>query len=283
MTPNTWPVVGAKANQAWLRLIGQIYRNGNSARPRGLEIKEILCNTTVTDMRFPIVSIRRRKLGYKFLAAEAWWILCGRNDVASIKSYSRHIASFSDDGHYFSGAYGVRVVDQLRYVVDTLVKDIDSRQAVLTIWRQNPRDSKDIPCTISVQWLIRNARLYCIDTMRSSDAGLGFPYDCFNFSMLSAYILLLLRERSGFFKEIELGALYLTAGSSHLYVNARNDGAPNVPYVIEDVEEVLQHQDEIDYAPLCIDDFENADQLLEHLELCKDKHGKMDFMQEFQK
>ena len=45
----------------------------------------------------------------------------------------------------------------------------------------------------------------------------------------------------------------------------------------------LQHQDEIDYAPLCIDDFENADQLLEHLELCKDKHGKMDFMQEFQK
>jgi hypothetical protein len=101
--------------------------------------------------------------------------------------------------------------------------------------------------------------------------------------MLSAYILLLLRERSGFFKEIELGALYLTAGSSHLYVNARNGGAPNVPYVIEDVEEVLQHQDEIDYAPLCIDDFENADQLLEHLELCKDKHGKMDFMQEFQK
>jgi thymidylate synthase len=122
---------------------------------------------------------------------------------------------FSDDGRVLYGAYGPRIHEQLGYVLRVLANDPTSRQAVMTIWRNNPPASKDIPCTLSVQFLIRNNKLYCFDTMRSSDLWLGWPYDVFSFSMLSLYIVLLLREGRGM--KLKLGELWITAGSQHIY------------------------------------------------------------------
>src|SRR5690606_21129551 len=103
---------------------------------------------------------------------------------------------------------------QIGYVIAKLVEDRDTRQAVVNIWRESPPESRDIPCTLSLQWLIRNGKLYCIATMRSSDLWLGHPYDTFNFSAISFYILLQLRT-SGIL--VTLGDLHLTAGSKHIY------------------------------------------------------------------
>jgi thymidylate synthase len=225
-------------------------------------------------MAQPIVTVKQRKLGHRFLVAESWWIISGRNDVASIRPYSPHIASFSNDGIYFDGAYGPKVIDQLRYVVDTLEKDPDSRQAVIGIWRPNPRDSKDIGCTLSVQWLIRDGKLNCLDTMRSSDAWLGIVYDWWNFTALSAYVLLLLRERSERFKDVRLGTLYVTAGSQHLYVNPKQDGMPNIPYTMEDVVGLLGSMNPdslIPYNSLNVDEFTSPPDFITHLELLKDR------------
>jgi hypothetical protein len=232
-------------------------------------------------MTRPVVDVLVRKLGYRFMAAEAWWILSGRNDVESIRKYSPHIASFSDDGKFFHGAYGPKILDQLTYVIDSLQKDADTRQAVLSIWRENPRVSRDVPCTISAQWLIRDGKLHCIDTMRSSDAWLGWPYDVFNFSCLSAYILLMLRERASFFNSVRLGCLSLVAGSSHLYLHPDEDGASNIPYTVSDVEHVIESElvaledgrctHRIQYAPLNVGDFVSPEDFLTHLGARKDR------------
>ena len=128
------------------------------------------------------------------------------------------------------------VVDQLTYICDMLEEDHDTRQSLLTIWRPNPRASRDIPCTISLQWVLRDNKLHCIDTMRSSDAWLGWPYDMFNISMLSGMILLMLRDREyrgtsddpigdndWTWCDVELGDIIMTAGSSHIY--ASNEAA----------------------------------------------------------
>lgn len=204
-------------NKQWLAKLQEIIDKGEVSQPRGMLVKELLNSHTEVDMKYPILSIPERKLGYKFMVREAWWIMDGRNDVESIQAYSKAISSFSDDGFYFKGAYGPRVVDQLHYIVDSLIEDINTRQAVLTIWRPNPRASKDIPCTVNIQWFIRNNTIYCIDTMRSSDIWLGWPYDIFNFTMLTGYIMLLLRERG--VNNLQLGKIYLNAGSQHLYEN----------------------------------------------------------------
>lgn len=169
-------------------------------------------------MSHPVMGVQERGLGYKFMAAEAAWILSGDNRVATIAQYSKQISRFSDDGEFFFGAYGPKIRDQLPYIMQTLARDVDSRQAVINIWREQPRQTKDVPCTISLQWLIRSNQLHCFDTMRSSDAWLGWPYDVFNMSMVSIYLLAALRRHHPqTFNQVTLGNLYLTAASQHLY------------------------------------------------------------------
>lgn len=203
------------ATLAWLNTLNSIYSSGLAAAPRGMPIKELLAFSTRVDMHYPIVDVPERKLGYKFMAAEAAWMLSGDNRVETIAPYSQTIAKFSDDGLTFFGAYGPHILAQLGYVIDTLIKDPDSRQAVCAIWQANPPESLDIPCTVSAHWLIRHERLYCVDYMRSSDIWLGWPYDVFNFSMLSYYIALMIREATG--KWYAPATLTLMASSQHLY------------------------------------------------------------------
>ena len=207
-------ITAGKADDVWIQLLDRINRYGEPYSPRGQATREILGQQTMVDMRYPIVTNPDRKMGYKFMSAEAAWILSGDNRVSTISPFSRNISNFSDDGETFFGAYGPKIMDQLAYIVKTLEHDPDSRQAVINIWRENPPQSKDIPCSISVQFLIRNNRLHCQYTMRSSDAWLGWVYDVFNFSMLSGVILLGLSQQ---YPQLQLGFLTLTAGSQHLY------------------------------------------------------------------
>ena len=202
------------ANAQWLRLLKSLRDNGLWTMVKKQKTKELLSYTSIIDMRAPVVTYKERKLGYRFMAAEASWILLGKNMVAAIAPFSKDIEKYSDDGVFFNGAYGPRVVDQLTYIIDSLC-DKNSRQAVMTIWRPNPRPSKDIPCTISIQWVIRGDYIHCFSNMRSSDAWLGWPYDIFNFSSLSLYIALLYNRRTK--NNVKLGHLYLNVASQHIY------------------------------------------------------------------
>lgn len=209
----------ATLDQAWLHQLNDIMVYGKEASPRGMLTKELPQKTLIFDMNWPVITIPEREMGYRFMAAEAWWILSGKNDVASIAPYSKEIAKFSDDGVLFFGSYGPPIVDQLNYVVQTLLRDPDTRQAVITTWRQNPPPTKDVPCTIAFSFMIRDGRLNCHVFMRSSDNWLGIPYDAFNFTMVTCEVL---RQLNNCLREdgqppIRLGTMFLTAASSHLY------------------------------------------------------------------
>jgi thymidylate synthase len=150
------------------------------------------------------------------MAAEAWWLLSGRNDVGSISPYSKQISQFSDDGETFFGSYGPPFVEQLTYVVDALGQDPDTRQATMTFWRPSPPRTKDVPCTVTIDFKIRDGRLNTHVFMRSSDNWLGVPYDAFNFTMMTCRVLELLNSQLPDY-DIFLGNLHLTAASAHLY------------------------------------------------------------------
>jgi len=236
-------------DQAWMQLAQDVLTNGETVNPRGEATKEILGAKATFWMDFPILSMPDRRLGYRFMAREAWWILSGRNDVKSIKDYAS-ISRFSDDGIYFFGAYGPRIIDQMPYVLRTLRNDRYSRQAVMTIWRESPMASKDIPCSITCQFMIRKNLLHVFLNMRSSDIWLGVPYDWFNFSMLGAYVALALKDK---YIDLKLGQLHYYAASSHLY-------AWNEPTLLECSNTIRK------YEPLSIDDFACQDHLVEHLQ-----------------
>ena len=195
----------------WKTHLNNILLYGKDVSPRGIKTKEIPQHTLEINMRKPVLTIPERKLSYCFMAAEAYWILSGDNKVETLSPFNKNIAKYSDDGKVFFGAYGPRIKSQLKYVVDALEKDNNTRQAGLTIWRENPPVTKDVPCTVSIFFSIRNALLNCHVFMRSSDVWLGIPYDVFNFSMLAHNVCCLLED------DIRPGTLYLTAASSHLY------------------------------------------------------------------
>lgn len=205
-------------NDVWIETLKQLIEHGRDVKPRGMCTKEF-SKTTVVHMAMPVLTVKKRKLGYKFMAAEAHWILTGNNRVKDIAPYSKAISKYSDNGYTFFGAYGPKFVDQIDHVLNTLSDDKDSRQAVINIWREKPPKTKDVPCTLNLQWTIRDGYLECHANMRSSDIWLGWPYDVFNFSMMSRYILHHLAH--GEYKDLQLGVLYLHSGCMHLYETDR--------------------------------------------------------------
>jgi len=239
-------------NAVWLELLDRLLRDGTERAPRGQPTRELLAYQTVVPMSAPVVTVAERKLGRRFLTAEAAWILSGDNRVSSIAPYSKEIVKFSDDGLTFRGAYGPKFVDQVSYVVQALREDTSTRQAVINLWRERPGSSLDHPCTTNLQWLIRDEQLHCVTTMRSSDVFLGWVYDTHTFSMMSAYVLLSLRQQDPpQWDRIVLGDLYLTAGSQHLYERDRSKAAaclndttldePFPPYPLD----TLRHPEEL--------------------------------------
>lgn len=212
------------ANRAWAVLLRSVAAGGVEIAGPGASSVESLGITSRVDMSFPVVTTPRRITpGYfPFMAAEAYWILTGSSLLSGLSPQAPTYGKFSDNGYTLQGAYGPRVVEQLSFIRDTLIDNLYSRQAVIEIWRPNPRKSKDIPCTLSLQFLCRKSfkppyshELNCIVTMRSSDLWLGWPFDIFNFSMITLWICLHLRPWVG---TIIPGGLQLTAGSQHIYV-----------------------------------------------------------------
>lgn len=205
----------------WFRHVNHIMKKGHEISPRKMLTKEITPGFFFVDMTSPILTLPQRKLSYKFMAAEALWIISGDNLVSSIAKYNKNIAAFSDDGKKFAGAYGPPVTSQLPYVINTLFNEPESRQAALTIWQPNPAPSKDIPCTIAMTFTIRNQTIDTNVFMRSSDAWLGLPYDVFNFTTITVYIACAVNKLAAEMrvKPIikSLGHLSMLLGSAHIY------------------------------------------------------------------
>ena len=215
------------ATQTWRQLLFDVLNDGNRTQPdstgaewRGRTSYELLAHRTVWPIDRAVVLCPERKLGYRFLAAEAAWILSGSNLLEDVAPFAPQLVKMSDDGTFLMGAYGPPFLDQLPYVLQTLARDHASRQAVTTIWRFRPGTSRDVPCTVALQWLIRpdvanRPTIHVVATMRSSDSWMGVPYDIHFFAMAAAFIALHLRDRVG---PLGLGNVYLTTGSQHLYL-----------------------------------------------------------------
>jgi thymidylate synthase len=257
-------VIHPNIDKAMTHVIDVLLSQGVDAKPRGKLVKELIGQSVCFDMKYPIVTKPSRKIGYRFYPAEAAWILSGRNDVDYIKRFSPFVEQFSDDGFFYQGAYGPRVVDQLTYVCDMLADDPDTRQAVIEVWRPNPRAGRDIPCTLSYQFLARGGHLHCVQDMRSSDAWLGYPYDAFNAAMLTTYIILLLRERKTRGRDnLEIGTHTMQVGSQHLY---ERDW--------ENALHFLNDHDTANYPSLNLYDFQSPSHLIEWLlSIAEDKVG----------
>lgn len=151
---------------------------------------------------------------------ELLWYLAGSRELAFIEYYLSQYERESDDGVTVHGAYGPRLFhmrgqDQVANVLSLLRERPTSRRAVIQMFDAADLASahKDVPCTCSMQFIVRGGRLHLFTAMRSNDAYLGLPHDIFAFTMLQE----IMARSLG----VELGVYKHAVGSLHLYKQHR--------------------------------------------------------------
>ena len=153
-----------------------------------------------------------------FHVFEGLWILAGLDDVEWPSQFNKRLASYSDDGVTFHGAYGKRlrktsVGDQLLYAVRQLDDNPDDRRVVLTLWEAEKdlgRPSKDIPCNTHLYVKVREEHLIVTVCNRSNDIIWGlYGANAVQWSMIQEYIAAHLR--------LPVGPLTTLSDSFHAY------------------------------------------------------------------
>jgi thymidylate synthase len=147
---------------------------------------------------------------------EFLWYLTEDNRLDFILPYIPAYKEDSDDGMTVHGGYGPRIFgqrgnDQLENAISQLKTSPTSRRAVIQIFdaEDNAKRHKEVPCTTTLQFLLREGRLHLITTMRSNDAYLGLPHDVFCFTMLQEMVARILGA--------DLGSYRHFVASMHLY------------------------------------------------------------------
>ncbi len=93
-----------------------------------------------------------------------------------------------------------------------LLNDNGTRQAAISIFKTETdisKDTKDVPCTLNIHFMIRDGKLDCFISMRSNDVIWGLPYDIFTFTVLQE----LMAQELG----VGLGKYYHYVNSMHIY------------------------------------------------------------------
>ena len=208
----------------YTKILSTILDEGIEVGPRGMKTKELspVC-IEVTNPRQRLFGHPHRKEVSIFTYIEGLWILLGEATPDRVVHYVPAMANFvNEETGKFDGAYGPAIdlskynyimtgANQLNQVYLRLKENPDTRQAVVII--NNPflhtLPTKDYPCTLSFQFLLRNNKLDMITTMRSQDAWLGLVYDTGEFQWF--------QEILAGWLGVELGRYIHIDGSFHLY------------------------------------------------------------------
>lgn len=212
----------------YVRIVEHVRLWGEEVAPRGQPTLEVQGATIILEDPYDALPVGvGRKLNPSIAAAEAAQLIGGVSYPDLMVRITRNFDRFRDDGT-FHGAYGPRVRAQLPAVVQRLKLDPHTRQAIVVLW-DPVRDTfteglSDYPCTISLQYFIRDGRLEAHTHMRSNDVWWGLAYDAFQFTQLQITVANVLG--------IEAGRYYHHANSLHFYL--RDTAAAQELYFIHD-------------------------------------------------
>jgi thymidylate synthase len=194
-----------------------------------------------------LITIPERKWNVALAYAESLWLACGRNDLGFIRRYLARMEDFSDNGITLRGGYGPRLrkyngdkedysvcnsnetnknpqnktVDQIDFIIKCFQKDINTRQAIITIGdpvkdcfdlNSELKKTKDFPCTRSLQFMKQTDanKLNLTVYMRSNDILWGASgVNIFNFTLIQEYIATILN--------MDVGDYYHVANNFHYY------------------------------------------------------------------
>lgn len=204
--------------------INDIENTEQESSPRGLKVKESLLATLPINPIYPIANFKDRKFNWKYFAGELAWYLKKDRDIDYINNFSSFWKNITNPGtNEINSNYGSLVLDeQMDWVIKSLIKDKNSRQAIAFFNRPQFQfeGNKDFVCTMYANFFIRNNKLHMKIQMRSNDIFYGLTFDAPFFSFLHQTVYQSVwRERvlNGEDEHLELGTYYHCADNIHFY------------------------------------------------------------------
>ena len=210
--------------KAYLDLLRDVMEHGSDKADRtGTGTRSVFGRQMRFDLGdgFPLVTTK--KLHLRSIVHELLWFLKGETNIAYLKANKVSIwDEWADPDGELGPVYGKqwrrwasadgREIDQIRWVVDEIKRNPDSRRLIVSAW--NVADLPDMalmPCHTMFQFYVTDGRLSCQLYQRSGDLFLGVPFNIASYALLTHMVAQVC--------DLGVGDFVHTLGDAHLYSN----------------------------------------------------------------
>ena len=210
--------------RAYLDLLAHVLEHGTEKSDRtGTGTRSVFGWQMRFDLRqgFPLVTTK--KLHLRSIIHELIWFLRGDTNIAYLKENGVSIwDEWADANGDLGPVYGAQwrswptadggAVDQIRWVVDEIRRNPDSRRLIVSAWNVGELPKMALmPCHTMFQFYVADGWLSCQLYQRSGDIFLGVPFNIASYALLTHMVA----QVCG----LEVGDFVHTLGDAHLYNN----------------------------------------------------------------
>ena len=219
------------------------------------------------------VHVLRAPNSVSYLAREMMVYLSGTLSAEKMAKASKFWLSIQDEDGKINSNYGYYVFKQLtpnglnqyEWVINLLNQRPKSRRPLININQiQHKTDTKDMPCTVSIQFFVQDEYLCCVVGSRSTDVITGLPYDqgFFSFLLELAHKDLVERGHEG----LKLGYCMMKATFTQLYDSRKKLEQDVINAAGKDLPQISMPR--IDNAHAILEDIANGTFFSETLQWC---------------
>ncbi|HET6805759.1 MAG TPA: thymidylate synthase [Frateuria sp.] len=210
--------------RAYLDLLDHVLHHGTEKTDRtGTGTKSVFGWQMRFDLArgFPLVTTK--KVHWKSVVHELIWFLRGDTNIAYLKEHGVSIwDEWADAQGNLGPVYGQQwrawptadggTVDQIRWVVDEIRRNPDSRRLIVSAWNVGELPKMALmPCHTLFQFYVADGKLSCQLYQRSGDIFLGVPFNIASYALLTHMVA----HVCG----LGVGDFVHTLGDAHLYSN----------------------------------------------------------------
>jgi len=211
-------------NEAYEDKIDELRNHGSLVNTKTItgssRVVEVLNDTTTFNNPYYIkITNEKRKANVKYAILEFMWYLSKDTRIGNIGKAASIWKDIANSDGRVSSNYGPSLHLGWDRTINELTRFPDSRRAVIPIYdgkRAEWYDIKDVPCTMFVQFLIRDNKLHMVWNMRSSDLIFGF---CNDIAVGMLFMQMMHNELCDYdvFKHLKLGDFTYNTSSLHIY------------------------------------------------------------------
>lgn len=210
--------------RAYLDLLAHVLEHGTEKSDRtGTGTRSVFGWQMRFDLArgFPLVTTK--KLHLRSIIHELIWFLRGDTNIAYLKQHGVSIwDEWADADGNLGPVYGRQwrawptadggAVDQIRWVVDEIRRNPDSRRLIVSAWNVGELPKMALmPCHTLFQFYVADGKLSCQLYQRSGDIFLGVPFNIASYALLTHMVA----QVCG----LGVGDFVHTLGDAHLYSN----------------------------------------------------------------